>query len=166
MTIHITIPITREIIDAAQQRSSSHCMIADALKAARPDLTHVAVDLQCIRFTDPKRAKRYVYLTPPPAQRALINFDQGLPSEPMTILLRKPSQIMKAKIRANAPKNADGTPRMITRADGTRDAASPRQGPKHVNARGIVIGGTPPPNAVLSNNRGRVRAFGLSQLQH
>jgi hypothetical protein len=164
MTTPIVIPISQETIDQAQERSSSHCMIADALKLANPEFRHVAVDLQTIRFSTPK-GKRYVYLTPPKAQRALINFDQGLPSEPMTLTLYKPSQVLKANTRANAPKNADGTPRTHRRKDSSRtDAAKPSR-KATVNARGVKIGGSTPPNAVLSNNRGRTRSFGLSQLK-
>jgi hypothetical protein len=163
MTTPILIPITQETIDQAQQRSSSHCMIADALKLANPDLRFVSVDLQTIRFSTPK-GKRYVYLTPPKAQRALINFDQGLPSEPMTITLHKPSQILKAHTKANSPKNADGTPKTYNRKGGGNRPGSPSK-KATVNSRGIKIGGSVPPNAVLSNNQGRVRSFGLSQLK-
>jgi hypothetical protein len=164
MTTPIVIPITQETIDQAQQRSSSHCMIADALKLANPDLRFVSVDLQTIRFSTPK-GKRYVYLTPPKAQRALINFDQGLPSEPMTITLHKPSQILKAHTKANAPKNADGTAKTYNRKGRNHSDPAKPSSKATVNSRGIKIGGNVPPNAVLSNNQGRVRSFGLSQLK-
>ena len=46
------------------QRSSSACAIAEALKQQIPNARHVAVDLQCIRWTDCVRKIRYIALTP------------------------------------------------------------------------------------------------------
>ena len=58
-------------------RNSSHCMIAEAVRASGPWASAGMVDLQSIRMTDLERGLRYSYLTPRLAQLALIKFDQG-----------------------------------------------------------------------------------------
>ena len=85
----VKIALTKELIEDSKQRDSSHCMIAEAVKAAYPDATYVSVDLQTIRFTDPGKHLRYTYLTPRIAQIALIDFDQGNTPEPFTFTLRR-----------------------------------------------------------------------------
>lgn len=77
--------VTPDVIETAIPKDSGHCMIADALKAAIPTARNVSVDLATIRFTDPKTGRRYIYLTPYPAQQALLDFDQGVPPEPFTV---------------------------------------------------------------------------------
>lgn len=72
-----TVQVTRQIIEAAKRRDSSHCMIAEAIKLAVPNATSVAVDLQTIRWTDRERNLRYIYLTPRIGQINLVKFDQG-----------------------------------------------------------------------------------------
>ncbi len=63
-------------------------MIADAIKAAYPGATKVAVDISSIRFTDLKKGCRYMYLTPRPAQRALVDFDEGIKPAPFQFRIR------------------------------------------------------------------------------
>jgi hypothetical protein len=156
-------------IDEAQERSSSHCMIADAIRKANPDAQAVQVDLQTIRFTDPKKEARYIWLTPPLAQRALINFDQGLPCEPFAFQTTKPVQVVRAKGRGGkgTPKRKPGepAPRQPTQT------SQAREGVVGLNAeakgRPVLLGGRALPNAVLSNSprKGLVRRFGLAQLK-
>lgn len=73
----ITLNIEQEDIDNAVKRDSHRCMIADAVKKKYPTAIWIQVDLQAIRFSDKEAGKRYVYLTPPHGQAALIQFDQG-----------------------------------------------------------------------------------------
>jgi hypothetical protein len=66
--------------DEAMEKNSSHCAIAFAIRDAIPYARHIAVDLQTIRWTDPRpgRGVRYVFLTPAAAQHnVIIPFDQG-----------------------------------------------------------------------------------------
>lgn len=84
----ITVAVTREIIDLSERRNSSHCMIAEAVKRSVPEARHVSVDLATIRFTDPNKRLRYIYLTPRKAQYALLDFDQGHHAEPFEVQLR------------------------------------------------------------------------------
>src|SRR5215217_7648813 len=87
------IPVTEEVIAKAVQRDSSHCMIADAIRAHVPGVSYVSVDLQTIRFTIQAKRKRYVFLTPRQGQLALINFDQGVKPESFTMRIQRPQVI-------------------------------------------------------------------------
>ncbi len=80
--------ITQEIIDHAIQRSSNSCMLADGVRHAVASANYVHADLQSIRFTDQDKGVRYKYFTPPEAQKALIDFDQGNKVEPFTCILK------------------------------------------------------------------------------
>jgi hypothetical protein len=73
----IFVEVTPEIIAASAHGDSGHCMIADAIKHARPDVSAIGVDIQTIRFTDRERGLRYTYLTPLCVQQALLDFDDG-----------------------------------------------------------------------------------------
>jgi hypothetical protein len=76
-------------IDEALRANSSHCAIAMAIAAAVPHARRIAVDLQTIRWTDPKRGVRYVFLTPHVAQtEVIIPFDQGEECHPVTFKMR------------------------------------------------------------------------------
>jgi hypothetical protein len=101
----IGVTVTQPIIDRAEQRDSGHCMIADAIKAALPDVKTVSVDLASIRFTDPVKKQRYVYFTPTPVQRALVDFDQGTHTEQFTFHLIRAAQV----VESGRHTAADGT---------------------------------------------------------
>ena len=58
------VSVTRDVIDKAERRDSSHCMIADAIRASIPDAQNVSVDLATIRWSEPKKGVRLMYLTP------------------------------------------------------------------------------------------------------
>jgi hypothetical protein len=73
----LLVNVTAEQIEKSIKADSSHCMIAEAIKTAYPAAKSWLVDLQIIRFSDPKRGLCYVYLTPRLAQQSLIDFDQS-----------------------------------------------------------------------------------------
>lgn len=105
-------PVTAEIIAAATVRDSSHCMIADALRAALPTAEYVSVDLATIRFTDPAAGWRYIYLTPTLAQAALIDFDSGDKPEPFRVYARCAQMVPSGRRwndKRNKPEGDDGT---------------------------------------------------------
>jgi hypothetical protein len=147
----LTLTVTDEIINTAEARSSSHCMWADAVRVAYPTAKSVSVDVQTIRFTDPAKKLRYVYLTPRAAQVSLVLFDQGLHTNPMSVQLRH-GQVVKSNsyvkpYRKAAPAMPDGNKTEL-------------QGDTHIPN---TIGGLTPPVGALSNTRyrGKRRAFGL-----
>lgn len=85
--------VTAEHIAAGIPKDSAHCMIADALREAMPNADLISADLATIRFTDRLAGRRYIYLTPIPAQQALIAFDQGEPVEPFHVRARAAQMI-------------------------------------------------------------------------
>jgi len=147
--------ITEEIIAAAEKRHSGHCMIAETVKEAVPDSSYISVDLQTIRFTLLKRGERYVYLTPTPAQAALVNFDQGQHTEPFSVRLRGGQAT-----RAGKGKKGDKPPKSKLARAGNSQTRS---------------GGKPPPTAALHTGSGSPkdkitgvgsrRTFGIKNLK-
>lgn len=73
----ITVNVTKNEIDNAVRSDSHHCMIADAIQREIPSAKYIMVDLQSIRFSNVKNGMRYIYMTPPIAQKAIIDFDHG-----------------------------------------------------------------------------------------
>lgn len=86
----IKIKIDRAHIANAIKRDARNCMIVQSIREKFPDVRWVQADAQTIRWTDRKEEKRYKYLTPRPAQRALYRFDEGLRVEPFIIELSSP----------------------------------------------------------------------------
>lgn len=71
-------------------RADSHrCMIADSIRAHIHWAKYIMVDLQSVRFSNVETGKRFVYLTPPHAQKALLAFDLGKPVKPFTFTLNQ-----------------------------------------------------------------------------
>jgi hypothetical protein len=144
------VEVTQEIIDRSAVRDSSHCMIAEAVKAAYPTATYISVDLATIRFTDESAGFRYIYLTPQKAQAALLDFDQGDKPAPFSFRTRA-AQIMRSGRKSGS---------------GSRAATlQPNDGSDRVP---VKIGGDLPPVGPLVGGRpgggsrtGRRRAFGL-----
>ena len=152
--------VTDDLVAAATVRDSSHCVVADAIRSARPDVQLVSVDLQTIRFTNKKTKKRYTYLTPPACQQTLIAFDQGDSIEPFGFYLGPPIHVDAAKLRPK--KDGHGTERVY------KPRSIVKRGPGHVP---MINDGTPlPANAALATGRsgrgkGKVRQYGLRQLK-
>jgi hypothetical protein len=149
------IDVPADVIAGAIPEDSGHCMIADAIRIAYPQAKAVSVDLQTIRWSDRKAAERYTFLTPPVAQRALIAFDQGENVEPFRFSVGTALHI--APIRAATKAEAERTGRSANYGKSTLKpgpASGKQVGP-------TVIGGMPPPRAVLSHKRGAPRRFGI-----
>lgn len=145
------IEVTEEIIRLAVRRSSTHCMISDAVSAAIPDARNVLSDTQSIRYSNPKTGKRYVYLTPRKAMEALIAFDYGQVPAPFTLILRNPQIV---PIRKNQASPVKRTVKVDVH-----------------NGNVTVEGGKTPPMAHLADRpvkregvMGTKRAFGLRRL--
>ena len=85
------------------QKNSSHCAIAFAIRDAVPEARHIAVDLQTIRWTNPKRGVRYRFLTPAVAQHSvIIPFDQGDAENCKPVTFRmKPAFITRSGAKRN-----------------------------------------------------------------
>jgi hypothetical protein len=140
-------------------------MIAEAIKEAKPHYTKVIVDLQTIRWTNPRMKKRYLVLTPEAVGVALVAFDQGEPIEPFSIWL-KPSQttaIITRERRDDRPDVTSGNRAYRAKqARGQKQLVVDNQGRVHVE------GGMMPPTGHLSNvkiSRNDVRLYGRRLLR-
>ena len=147
--------VTAELLERAVRKDSRHCLVAEAIKAAQPELRNVSVDLATIRYTDPKRGKRLVFLTPLRAQAAIISFDAGVPAErwePFTFHLpRKAVQEHEAKQTTSRKDRA----RRVVKVNGARGVPQ-------------VKGGEPLPHTIGASGNGvrvgRRREYGLRAL--
>jgi hypothetical protein len=168
------ISVEQPHLDAALRANSSHCAIAMAIKEQVPDARHIAVDLQTIRWSNPKRGVRYVFLTPHIAQTdVIIPFDQGEECKPVSFKMR-PAFIS----RIGAKRNQTPEPEQL-KGTGLKVAEEPRrlipyagkEKPKRKRHAKIsktrpdgtiptTLGGKLPPVPVLSR-----REFGLRALR-
>jgi hypothetical protein len=176
----LIVRVEQHAIDHSIPRSSSHCMIAETIRRLLPDATGVAVDLSTIRWTDPRKALRYVYLTPREAQVALIDYDRGNSIQPFAFKLHRAVQVTRGNsVRARAWRErkkaeaatAGTVPEMAVedrstakpsrrRNDYFASMGAPRIQEEGPGAQPTVIGGRPLP----PGNLARVRRFGARVL--
>jgi len=89
-----TVTVDREAIAAAAAgRIGGEPMIADAVRAARPDVRNVVVDLGTIRWTDPKSRRRVTFDTPATVREALLGFACGDAPEPFRFILGRAARV-------------------------------------------------------------------------
>jgi hypothetical protein len=104
----VKIQVTEQNIKDACKADSRHCMIADAISAHLPGVRNISVDMMTIRWSDPEKGWRYIYLTPRAAQYALIYYDMGLEPKPFTFEVRSghatPMNLGSGKNRKRAHK--------------------------------------------------------------
>jgi hypothetical protein len=104
----VRIYITAEIIKAACMANSRHCIIAEAIAAQLPNVRNISVDMMNIRWSDPEKGWRYIYMTPKPAQYALVDYDMGLEIQPFSFQVRSglatPMHLGTGKNRKRAHK--------------------------------------------------------------
>lgn len=100
------VSVTKDHIENGVSKHSQHCMIADAVKEARPNAQYIIVDLQTIRFSDPEKGKRFTYLTPAVAQHNLLKFDQGKTVAPFSFSLTSPVTRSMQHARRGSPDKA------------------------------------------------------------
>lgn len=158
----VTVDVDAATIAASIPRDSSHCMIAEAIKASIPGATRISVDLQSIRFSDPAKRLRYVYLTPRAAQVALIRFDGGHPPEPFSMRLQGGQ--VTAMSPAGRKEPAEDRERRVVRQRELRQA-------ELLATQALVSEGTGVPPARVGGRRpplmtfARRRTYGLRALE-
>ena len=140
----LKVSVTGPLIERATARDSRHCMIAEAIQAARPHFKHVIVDLATIRWSNPRTGKRYVCLTPEKAAAELVRFDRGEPIEPFDLNLT-PIQVTDM-VRTERTQNADGE--VVTKR---RKPSRTRRLSVDERGRAVIKGGTPITTGHLSN---------------
>lgn len=177
-TPRVTIPVTREIIERSEQRDSSHCMIAEAIRRAVPGASAIAVDLQSIRWSDPVLRLRYVYMTPPHCQIALVAFDQGIHTDPFSFTLSR-AQVLpmgppgerearrQRAIARGAPAKQTPPAMPPSPTGGVPGATKVFVAGHGANQVPSIVGGKAPPTGALTNTvyKGKRRAFGVRTLK-
>lgn len=153
----IILDITDELISQSIRNSSSHCMISEAVKRARPDARFVSTDLATIRFSE--NGKRYVFATPGIGQKTLLDFDAGDHIAPFKMRLQRPLQILKAGTRAGGVR-VKGSRRTKKRAPAIGGGRGGQAAPT------VLDGKAPPIGPLTDSNKvnvaiGRRRAYGL-----
>jgi hypothetical protein len=92
-----TITVSADAIAAVMiGRTGGPAVIAEAVRAARPDVRNVAVDLGTIRWTDPKTGRRVTFDTPIAVRDALLGFDRGTAPEPFRFVLGRAARVARA----------------------------------------------------------------------
>jgi len=84
-TKSVDIAVSETHIADAERDVTGRCMVAEAIKANVPGVSHVQVDMQTIRFT--RNGERETYFTPWDVQNAIVRFDGGDSIEPFTFRL-------------------------------------------------------------------------------
>jgi hypothetical protein len=148
------ITVTDRHIAEAIRGSSGGCMIADAIKEALPDARSVTVDLQTIRWSDPARRLRYIYLTPAKCMQALVDYDQGKKVEPFNFSVRNAMVTPMNRNNPNRDRSLDSPPRRARRLV-PRDSANPGEV--------TIVGGNAPPISAFSSRARRV--YGARKLK-
>jgi hypothetical protein len=103
-----SVSVTLKNINDSIPANSSHCMIADAIKRSFPESRNISVDIQTIRWSEPKKRQRYIFLTPARAQRAIIDFDEGKKPKAFRFYLRGGQVIAMKKMTKEDKKRLDG----------------------------------------------------------
>jgi hypothetical protein len=135
--------VTQENIDRAVKNCSSRCAVADAIKDAVPKAVRIRVDMQTIRWTDPVKQVRYIYLTPARAQQYIIAFDAGDKIQPFQFRLDTnsrqvvPSNPMPAEVQQGLHERArlSVTNKMVASKVGGK--APPVMGPSTTRGYGV-----------------------------
>jgi hypothetical protein len=143
----LKIHVTPELVERACFRDSRHCVVAEAIQLARPDYKQILVDLQTIRWTNPRTAKRYVALTPEVVGQALVSFDRGEAIEPFSFKLDA-IQVTEMKRREDGNGTTPTTTKRTLRARGAGQYLT--QGGKPLPAGHLRGGGNAQHNAAAS----------------
>ena len=90
-----TVTVTAEAISAATAgRIVGEHVIAEAVRAARPDVRKVAVDLGSIRWTDSKTGRRVTFDTPATVRNALLGLADGRTPESFRFILGRAARVI------------------------------------------------------------------------
>ena len=152
----LTLKITKDIIDRSTTRNSNHCMVAEAVRKAHPNLTHIAVDIQTIRASDFKKRERYVWLTPRKVQQLIVDFDMGKPIDPFQCTLTEGQTI---EVGQHWLKTDEQKTKAKKRAKRLEALRKKRNGNRHTIP--VKVGGKAPPRSI-----GARRSFGLRSLEY
>jgi hypothetical protein len=157
--------VTQDLIDHAVRGSSASCAVADAIKYQIPDVSHVQVDIQTIRFSFPSRHERLVFLTPRRVQEYIVDFDAGDAIAPFTVQLRNPGVTATKTVIPDETDTPDASlthrrrkPAQVINDDGKVLTGS-GQGIRRIGGR------TPPKLATSTQRTFGLKAFRINQAE-
>jgi hypothetical protein len=88
------VTVTAEAIAAVMAgRLTAEAIIAEAVRAARPEAVRVLVDLGSIRWTDPKTGKRVSFATPASVRDALLDLAKGCELRPFRFVIGRAARV-------------------------------------------------------------------------
>lgn len=117
------ITVTEAHIVGAIRSHSGGCMVVQAIKEQRPEMSSVMVDVATTRMTDAAKGLRYFYETPAAVQNLLLGFDQGWDTavlNPVTFTLGRALKITnvvaqsKSKVERRRERLAELTAKEVT----------------------------------------------------
>jgi hypothetical protein len=99
-----TVTVSAEAIAAVTVgRIDCERVVAEAIRAARPEVRNVAVDLGTIRWTDPKTSRRVTFATPITVRDALLALGRGDTPEPFRFILGRATRTARP-VTQGAPR--------------------------------------------------------------
>jgi len=91
-----TVTVSADAIAAVMAgRTDGERVIAEAIRAARPDVRSVAIDLGSIRWTDPKTGRRVTFATPVAVRDALLELNRGAAPGPFRFILGRAARVTR-----------------------------------------------------------------------
>jgi hypothetical protein len=91
-----TIMISADAIAAVMTgRTDGERVIAEAIRAARPGVRNIAIDLGSIRWTDPKTGRRATFTTPVTVRDALLELGHGAAPQPFRFILGRAARVTR-----------------------------------------------------------------------
>jgi hypothetical protein len=157
----IEVTVTADVIAKAVRNDSGHCVASDAANASIPG-ARCETDLQSMTLTLRDHGIRVAYLTPPIVQQALIDFDDGKPMRPFRFALRRADAIQVRRYRKRDPETGKQGGLALGDSEGHGQRKTIKTGETRVAPTGAS---RIPPVGVLANRKGRVRRYGLRQLE-
>jgi hypothetical protein len=97
---------TEAIAAATTGRIDGERIIAAAVRAVRPEVRNIAVDLGTIRWTDPKTGRRVTFATPVVVRAALLAFADGAVPAPFRFILGRATRAARP-VRPAVPTAPD-----------------------------------------------------------
>jgi hypothetical protein len=157
----VEVTVTADVIAHATRNDSGHCVASDATNATIPG-ARCETDLQTMTLTLREHGIRVAYLTPPIVQQALVDFDNGAPIRPFRFALRRADAIQVRRYRAKDPTTGKTPPRALPGIGESGKRTTVKVGDTRVAPTGAS---RIPPVGVLANRKGRVRRYGMRQLE-
>src|SRR5437879_3376311 len=97
------IQVTQDDIDKSCRADAGACMNVRAIKRQISEAKNIHVDIATTRWTNKYTGDRYTFLTPGPAQKAIIPYDLGLKMPPYSFYLKQLIQITPKSVIARRP---------------------------------------------------------------